>query len=165
MTTTELFFKKAERYQNERAKLTEEHEKKLKSIERYKGSQGYTDEFEKAKEEYKKALKKLQNEYQSSFDLVLDTMSDKIATRKVEAPTSEQINILNALKLSEKLTPEMLDRAAESMNGNPLGISIVQDLANFNGILRSYGSLAKEMSTAEANRTLDSIKKWVYSIL
>ena len=55
---TELLYTKMKQFQDKRVEIVDAHEKKLKSLERYKGSKGYEEELKKENEKYEKDLGK-----------------------------------------------------------------------------------------------------------
>ena len=47
ITNTELYYTKMKAFQDKRAELTEAHDKKVKSLERFKGSKGYEEDLKR----------------------------------------------------------------------------------------------------------------------
>lgn len=115
LTNSELFYRTAERFQNDRKALTDEYNAKMKGLERHRGSEYFTEESKKASKEFSEKLGALQQEARKTLYIALESMEKANNSRGVIAPTPEQINILTALKMRDKLTRAELDRAA-----NPL---------------------------------------------
>lgn len=165
LTRTERFFRKAKQFQDERAKLTDEFEKKIQGLHKYKGSAGYTKDVEKAENEYKKTLEELKINYQDDFYSILKGMTEAVNVRTIEAPTQEMLNLLSALKM-QKVSRDMLDRAAVAMNGNPVAIGVIQDIAKEAGIAGNYfNHYCHEMSNEKAYDVIKALGKGVTDFL
>ena len=98
---TELYYTKMKAFQDKRAELTEAHDKKVKSLERFKGSKGYEEDLKKENERFEAELTALRDEYRPGLLTVIGGMMDAIGKRSVSAPTNDQVNLLNVLKMKK----------------------------------------------------------------
>lgn len=155
---TKLFYVKAKAFQDKREAIESNYEKGLKSLERFKGSKGYAEEVEKLTEKHKKDLEALREEYRPSFNTILGGMVDAIGRRSVSAPTNDQINLLNVLKMKKKVTLEECQRTAEAVKDNPIAVSVVTEIAHDHGIMQSFDHLCPEMSSGRASEIVTNIK-------
>ena len=155
---TELLYAKMKQFQDKRVEIVDAHEKKLKSLERYKGSKGYEEELKKENEKYEKDLTALRDEYRPGFHTIFGGMTEAIGRRSVTAPTADQINLLNVLKMKRKVTTEELERTAEAVKDNPIAISVVTEIAHDHGIMRNFDSLCPEMSSQRASDIVTGMK-------
>lgn len=155
---TELFYTKMKQFQDKRVEIVDAHEKKLKSLERYKGSKGYEEELKKENEKYEKDLTALRDEYRPSFHTVFGGMMDAIGKRSVSAPTNDQVNLLNVLKMKKKVTLEECQRTAEAVKDNPIAVSVVTEIAHDHGIMHSFDHLCPEMSSQRASDIVTGMK-------
>jgi len=156
---TETFFAKAKQFQDKRAQMVSEYERKLESLKRYEGSEGYKNEVEKLQKEHTEALTALQTEYRRSLRTVLKGMEEAISRRKINAPTNDQLNLIHLLKMRDKVSQEELDRVAEMVSDNGIAMGIVQEIANDNGIMKNYNSMCKEMSSSYASKVVGNISE------
>ena len=155
---TELLYTKMKQFQDKRVEIVDAHEKKLKSLERYKGSKGYEEELKKENEKYEKDLTALRDEYRPSFHTIFGGMTEAIGRRSISAPTADQINLLNVLKMKRKVTLEECQRTAEAVKDNPIAVSVVTEIAHDHGIMHSFDSLCPEMSSQRASDIVTGMK-------
>ena len=90
---------------------------------------------------------------------------DVIGNRSMNAPTTDQVNLLNVLKMKKKVTLEECQRAAEAVKDNPLALKIVTEIANDHGILRSFDRMCPEMSSEQATNVVSVLKNSVEDFL
>lgn len=156
---TEAFYVKAKQYQDKRAELVSEYEKKLQSLKKYEGSKGYQKDLEKLQKDHKEALTALQGEYRQSLNTLLTGMDEAISRRKVNAPTNDQLNLIHLLKMKKKVTAEELDRVAEMVKDNGIAMGIISEIAHDNEIRgRNYLAMCKEMSSQTASEVVSGIR-------
>lgn len=150
MNNSENLFYHAKKYQDERKAIIEAYEKKIVSLEDARGSKLYEKESKKAAEDRDNALNSLQAEYKGGFDSILKEMRNASESRGATPPTEEELRLVQALKLKETATQGELDRIANAVKNNGLCLSIVQDVAKKNGIMRNYLSLCTEKAMPAA---------------
>ena len=158
ITNTELYYTKMKAFQDKRAELTEAHDKKVKSLERFKGSKGYEEDLKKENDRFEAELKDLRDEYRPGLQTVFGGMMDAIGRRSVSAPTNDQVNLLNVLKMKKKVTLEECQRTAEAVKDNPIAISVVTEIAHDHGIMHSFDHLCSEMSSQRASEIVTGMK-------
>lgn len=163
---TEAFYIRAKEFQTKRAELVSGYEKKLESMKKYEGSQGYQEDLEKLQKDHKEALTALQNEYRQSLNTILGGMMDAVGRRKVNAPTNDQLNLIHLLKMKKKVTAEELDRVAEMVKDNGIAMGIISEIAHENEIMgRNYLGMCKEMSSQTASDVVrgirDGLEDWL----
>ena len=138
MSNTDNFYSMAANFQNKRKEITDAYEQRMKAIENTKGSRYYTEEAQKAEETRETGLKALRTEYGEKFNSSLRLMQEANAKRGTVAPTEEELRIVQALKMRESVTESELTTIANALKNSPLCLSIVQETAAKNGILRNY---------------------------
>lgn len=151
ISNTELLYVKAKQFQDKRVEIVEEYEKAFQALQRFKGSQGYEEDVESLQKKRDEALTALIEEYRPGFNTVFGGMMDAIGRRSVSAPTNDQINLLNLLKLKKNVTLEECQRIAESVKDNPIAVSVVTEIAHDHGILQGFDHLCPEMSSQRAS--------------
>lgn len=165
ISNTELLYVKAKQFQDKRVKIVEDYEKAFQALERFKGSQGYEDDVKSLQEKRDGELTALIKEYRPGFHTVFGGMMDAIGRRTVSAPTTDQVNLLNILKLKKKVTLEECQRIAESVKDNPIAVSVVTEIAHDHGILQGFDHLCPEMSSQRASKIVTELKNTVEDFL
>lgn len=165
ISNTDLFFKRAKEYQDKRKGIVDAYEQREKQLKDAKGSKYYSDQMKAAAAARDAALEALQAEYADYFRISLEAMSAANGKRGVVPPTAEQVAVLQVLKMRGKVDDahrsafqRELDRAANSCADNPMCISVINDIARENGIMRVYSSSAKEMSIEDADRAIRNLR-------
>lgn len=160
-TNTDLLFRKLLEFQNRRKVVVDDYDRRAAELETAKGSQYYTDELQKAEDAKSAALDALKTELGPVFDRTLQAMSETNAKRGIESPTTEQLAIVQALKMRDTISESELSQIANSVKENVLCLSIVQEVARKNGILRNYKSLctAKGMPPEYVSETITGLTK------
>lgn len=156
MRHTDEFYNLAAEYQRKRADIVSEYEKRLENLEATKGSQYYIDEKGKAEAKRDKELAALKAEYEKQFDTVLKAMQESNTGRTMTPPTDEELRLVTALKMRDSLTEQELVLAANKLKDNPACLSILQEIAHKQGILRNFTS-AKEMSIADTEKAIKAL--------
>lgn len=165
ITNTELYYAKMKEFQDKRAELTEAHDKKVKSLERFKGSKGYEEDLKKENERFEAELTALRDEYRPGLLTVIGGMMDAIGKRSVSAPTNDQVNLLNVLKMKKRVTLEECQRTAEAVKDNPIAVSVVTEIAHDHGIMQSFDYLCPEMSSQKASDIVTGLKNGMEDFL
>ena len=167
MKNTELFFRTVKKFQDGRNDINSTFEKRMKELERTKGSQYYTDESAKAQTERDNALKALKAECGESLNGTLERMARTNRQRPMKAPTAEELNILQLLKLKDNISEQELESAAIALKGNPTCLSALTEIGRKAGYLRGYNHYAesKEMSIEETEGALRQLAKNVDDFL
>lgn len=165
ITNTELYYAKMKEFQDKRAELTEAHDKKVKSLERFKGSKGYEEDLKKENDRFEAEMTALRDEYRPGLLTVIGGMMDAIGKRSVSAPTNDQVNLLNVLKMKKKVTLEECQRTAEAVKDNPIAVSVVTEIAHDHGIMHSFDHLCPEMSSQKASDIVTGLKNGMEDFL
>ncbi len=165
ITNTELYYAKMKAFQDKRAELTEAHDKKVKSLERFKGSKGYEEDLKKENDRFEAEMTALRDEYRPGLLTVIGGMMDAIGKRSVSAPTNDQVNLLNVLKMKKRVTLEECQRTAEAVKDNPIAVSVVTEIAHDHGIMQSFDYLCPEMSSQKASDIVTGLKNGMEDFL
>ena len=100
-----------------------------KNIDRYKGSEGYDDDLKMIQEDRKKADDAARAVCKPKVEAALHSMIEVNSKRKATAPTEEQLRLLTAVSMIKKPSRPMLDSIANAMDGNAVGLSVLDDIA------------------------------------
>ena len=167
MTNSEWFFTIAEEFQAKRKAIADECESRLAELEAHRGSAYFTEETKAAREKQDEKLAALKAAYSSRFSAVLKAMSKAAENKGVIAPTTEELNIIQALKMRENITAAELDSAAVTLRNNPMCLAVLQEIAQKAGIARGYANYTenKEMPAAAAETTIKALVTGVRDFL
>ena len=135
MRNSDKFYEVSLNFQNQRKLTVDKFEKRMRELEKAKGSKLYTDESRAAEEEKNTKLKALQTNYLSEIKDVFADMRKINNSRKMTPPTQEQLAILSALKLREHLSSDDIISAANSLSDNRFCLSVLDEIAHKNGIV------------------------------
>ena len=156
MKNTELFYRKAKKFQDKRAEIDAKYEKDLQDLKKYEGSSGYTEEVKEIRKKYEKDLQDLITESRPDFYTVLRSMSEKIEHRSIPAPSIDMINSLKLLEMKSHLTLEECSMIAESVKENPIAVGVVSDIA-FDKELTPTKNYFNNLCPIMSNQTATSI--------
>ena len=159
ISNSELYYTKMKEFQDKRVELTDAHDKKVKTLERFQGSTGYEEDMKEENKRFEDELKALRDEYRPTFNTIFSGMFEAIGRRSVSAPTNDQVNLLNVLKMKKKVTLEDCQRTAEAVKDNPIAVSIVTEIAHDHGIMHSFDNLCPEMSSQRASDIVTGMKQ------
>ena len=161
LTNSELFYRNAKKYQDDRARINENYEKQLESLKDKQGSKFFATESERLKKERDDGLTALKKDTGNTLLSVIDTMRRANAKRTTAAPTDEQLRLLKVLQMRESVTEKELTEIAETCKDNALALSVVQEVANKNATMRNYKRLysSDKMPSEFANNTLDVLER------
>lgn len=123
------FYKTAQEYRAGLTRIWDVYTKEMLRLERFKGSPGYDEDAKKAEQQRKTAIKELQQETRGRFAGIIRGMKQSAQAQPMTAPSADQLAILQALKMREKLTRGELEQAANALQNCPLALSVLGDLA------------------------------------
>lgn len=102
---------------------------KKQNLERYKGSPAYAEDLKKIQDERDKANAEARAACKARIDPIFRAMYEANAKRRITAPTEEALRILTAVSMLEKPSKEFLDCVANSLDGNPLCLAVLDNVA------------------------------------
>ena len=140
--------------------IWDNYDKKMQSLEQYKGSNGYNDDKAKAEKERDIAVYNTQQEYKTKFNEIIQGMRKSATSRSMIPPTAEQIALLQVLKMRENITRDELEQAGRTLKDCPAALSVLQEIATQQQL---YGLRFTYLSTAgvldSINTLADSAKR------
>ena len=116
-------------FQQEQRRAFDRYREHMAALEPYKGSEHYRQESEKAMQERRATEDAARQNARYYAQRTLGMMQEASRNRKAVAPTQEQINLLSVMKLRESVPLDELEAIARAMNGNSLGVSVIQEYA------------------------------------
>ena len=155
MNTVEHYHDITRTYRGKLREIWDNYQKGYKLIEGYKGSNRYKKELAKLQEKRDEAIKAAQDNARGRYVVVLREMKKGVEKHPAKAPTPEQMNMVNALKMREKVESDELVRAAEQMRGVDLAVHVLDEIATANGY---HGLLDDYMGdTARAEKAVKAL--------
>ena len=136
-------------------------DKEMQRLEQYKGSTGYEKEKADAERKRDDDIKALQSEYREKFSGILKGMRESATTRAMIAPTQEQLALLQALKMREKIGRDELEQAGRTLKDSPVCLSVLDEIARDMGKKTNspayYGLRFSTESTSGILSCIDSL--------
>ena len=134
MKLTERYFNHVKWFKDAAAEIEAEYAAAMQYADRFKGSEGYKDLKKRADDARAEALEKEKQTARKAFSEIIPAMREAVTSRKITAPTPEQLAILQALKMRNALTADEIRQAANNMRGCPLALSVLSDVAKEKGL-------------------------------
>ncbi|MBE6756668.1 MAG: hypothetical protein E7555_09450 [Ruminococcaceae bacterium] len=129
---TRQYFETTTSYRAKLRKIWEDYDKTLQRLEPYKGSNGYNEDVQEAENKRKKDISSLQVEYCNKFNEILQGMRKSATNQPIIPPTTEQLTILQTLKMRNKVSRDELKQAAQTLKNCPLCLSVLDEIAQDN---------------------------------
>ena len=155
MTRTEMYFQTVVNYRAQLRAIWRVYEDAEKRLAPYKDSAGYASELAEAAKERDASITMAQNTAAKEFSDVLRWMREGAMNKPMAAPKAEQINLLSALKMRDKVTRDELQQAANSLKDCPVALSVLDELATKNEF---FGLHFGAESTAAVMQHIDSLE-------
>ena len=131
----------------------------MKELEPMKGSKHYIERCEELTTERDNAICNLQTEFRNEFSLTIGGMRASVDEGPAIPPSGDQLAILQALNMREKISIEELKMAERSMNGNDLALSTLQDLAAAKGVHYRIPTTKKDLILRHIDDLADSASR------
>ncbi len=159
MNRTEILYSAMKDFTDAQRAARDEYMKTMQPLETAKGSAFYADAREKADNARREAVEAAKKKAADTVDVMLASMRKANSARKLPAPTTEQLNLLQTLKMRKSVTSEELEAAAHTMDGNGAGLAVLQEIAQENGhIFQHFTEQSKDgLPIAEGERAINSL--------
>lgn len=126
---TQYFTDAVQAYRNKLRGIWADYDEKMRRLEQYKGSKGYDKDKAKADAERDAAISALQDTYRETLFKITDRMRESATTREMIAPTQEQLALLQALQMREKIDRNELEQAGRTLKDCPVALSVLDEIA------------------------------------
>ncbi len=157
MTNTERFYNRIKWYFDAVGQITAEYNAAAEYADRFKGSEGGKELADKARATKDAALKAERDTTGKAIREITASMKEKATTRKIIAPTAEQLAILQTLKMRQSVTKEEIRQAENSLEDCPLALSVLDEIAHANNL--TYTGKRKAMTTDFVLNRVDCLEK------
>ena len=135
MKNTEYYYNTVRRYRQCLTEINGKFDEQLEAKSGYAGSPRYTDDVNEIERERAAEIAALRADCAESFDTCLKSMEQHAESRPAVPPTSEQMRLIQLLKLKESVTRDDLTHAALACEGCPLALGVLEEIATAHDIL------------------------------
>ena len=154
MTNTRNFFETARSYREALNEAWNTFDGNMSKIERFKGSSGYNELAQKYVDERIKAVKSIQADYSNRFDAILRSMRENATSKGMKAPSTEQLALLQVLRMREHLERDEIVQAGKALQDCPAAVAVLDEIAEKSGF---YGARVGGVSTRSVMQHIDSL--------
>lgn len=163
MKNTERFYNRVRWYLDAVAQIDAEYNDAMSRAKPFEGSAGGRAMIEKAVAQRDAALKAEKDDTGKAIREIIESMRENTRTRKITAPTTEQVNLLTVLKMrGDSLTADEIKQAANNMQNCPTAISVLCDLARERGLV--VGLKGGSMTTDKIMQHIDNLERNAYAM-
>lgn len=129
MTNTDYLYRAMQDFTNARAANRRVYMEQRQRLERYSGSEGHKTELDAAMKTRKEADAAARAKCAETVGSAIRLMQDANNRRGLTPPTPEMVQMLSVVNMMDKPPKATLDAVANSLGGNALALSALQDIA------------------------------------
>lgn len=161
MSNTERAYQAMRTFGEKRAEAIAAYKARREMLKTAKGSKYYADEMKNAHDKMLSDIQAAEAKARSELGTAVAWMRKSIGQMKVPVPSDDVIRVLQVLKMRDHLTEADLVQAARAINGDGMGMQVIQELARKNRLpLSGVGQLVTENLTAEgAEAAVQSLER------
>lgn len=156
MKNTEQYFHVVGGFIEDMQEISGTYDRAVQSLEAYEGSTFYKQSMQTARAERDAAAQRMRENYLREFRGTLGAMREAVKNRPLVPPTPEQAALLNVLQMRKSVSRDELDRAARQLEGCPMALAVLADLAQAHKILGFR--YEQEWSTEDALDKIDTLE-------
>lgn len=134
MTNTQRYYATLKEWREGMKELGKAYQEKLAEYEPYRGSEGYDQALAELDKIRADGLEVVRREYRDRFDVIIADMECAYKNKPMIAPTTEQINLLSALKLRTSIGRDELRQAANALRGCPVAPEALREIEKSLGV-------------------------------
>lgn len=129
MNRTGKYYENVTSYRKNLTDIWADYEAGMKSIEPYKGSDGYAKKAAELEQARRSKIKETQADYRTRFNGIVAGMRMSAKGRSMDTPTQEQLALLTALKMRDKISRDELEQAGRTLKDSPVCLSVLDEIA------------------------------------
>lgn len=156
MTNTQKYYEAVREWRKGMREVEAAYQQKLKELEPYKGSEGYRKAMAELDKVRSDAVETARKEYRGRFKAIIGDMKNTYANKPMKAPTTEQLNLLQALKLRSTVSRDEMRRAANTMKDCPAALNALCEIGKNLGVPVGVTQEIGGDAVASSLRTLES---------
>ena len=165
MKNSEKYCKEIRRYLENIAKVTDEYDTTMSRAEPYRGSEGFKRIEAEATAKRDAAVTAEKERTLAEIRAVIESMRENTRNRRINPPTSEQLAILETLKMRQKISKDEIQQAANNLRDCPLALSVLQEIAHDHNIVYTGGNLAQTMTTDFVMQRIDCLEENAFKMI
>lgn len=162
MTNTQRYYATLKEWREGMKELGKAYQEKLAEYEPYRGSEGYDQALAELDKIRADGLEVVRREYRDRFDVIIADMERAYQSKPMTAPTTEQVNLLSALKLRTSIGRDELRQAANALKDCPVAMETLREIA---GNLGVTVGIAQEISGSTVPRHLRTLRSHTAEML
>lgn len=156
MTPIERYFELVQNYREKLDKLNAYFDPRYAELEHFRDSQAYGWKREELDTAYSGELATIRDLYSGAFASVCQDMEKALSGRPVVAPNADQLALLQAFQMRERIGREELAQAAITMKGCPAAEEALVELAHKHG--HTLG-IDRDMTADQAAAVLNTLRR------
>lgn len=129
MTNTDYLYRAMQEFTEARTEHRRVYMEQKRRLEAYKGSDGYRKDLDAAMKARKDADAAARAKCIETVNSAINMMQEANSKRGLTPPTPEMVQMLSVINMMEKPPKSTLDAVANSLDGNALALSALQDMA------------------------------------
>lgn len=165
MKNTEYFYDTVRRYRQCLTEINAKFDKRIAEKAGYAGSPRYSEDVKAIELDRAAEITVLRADCAESFDTIIKSMELHAKERPMTAPTSEQIALLQALRMRERLTRDDLEHAANSMQGCVVALGVLDELAQKHELYGFHANGGGSLSNQFVRDAIQSLAKSARTLL
>lgn len=162
MTNTQKYYATLKEWRTGMKELGKAYQEKLAEYEPYRGSEGYDQALAELDKIHADGLEVVRKEYHDRFDAIIADMERAYKDKPMTAPTTEQVNLLSALKLRTSIGRDELRQAANALKDCPVAMETLREIA---GNLGGTVGIAQEISGSTVTQHLRTLRSHTAEML
>ena len=163
MINSEKYYSLIRRHLDAVGEIDNEYNTAMSRAKQYEGSAGGKALVNQATAQRDAAMRELKENTVKAIREVIGKMKDNAAARKITAPTSEQLAILQVLKMRQSVTIDEIRQAENSLKDCPVALSVLDEIAHEHGIM--YTGKRKAMTTDYVLQHIDNMERSALSMM
>ena len=173
MSNTFTLYDTVTTFQRRQREAYDEYIETMKGLETAKGSQYYSDRQREAMDKRKAVEDQARSDARYWIKKTAESMVEANKARKAVPPTAEQLAILQTMKLRTDISDAELEQIANAMDGNAMGLGVVNDFAkevykkrnNTNSAKRNpYGFPKNYLSMVKGDYPIEDMEREIIHI-
>ena len=146
MTNTQRYLNSIKGFRKDLQEVNDKFRPEYERLERFKDSGSYAQSKKLLDDRRNAEVEALRREYADRLKSAVDAMEKAYMNRPTSAPTQEQLSVLQALKLRDRVSRDELRRAAQTMRGCPVAERALELLES--GVMKAddFAALAERYS-------------------
>lgn len=164
MKNSEKYFNEIRRYLKNVAEITGEYDTTMSRAEPYKGSEAYKRIEAEADAKRDAAVTAEKERALAEIRAVIENMRQTVRSRKIAAPSTEQVNVLEVLRMKKNVTADEIKQIANNLKDCPLALSVLLEVAHDHNIIFT-GNLVETMSIDRIIEYVDNLERSAFTML